>query len=873
VAAAAAAADPASNPQSSNTAIIRELQKLFARMTTSEFSAADPSGLVAALEVDPRVQQDPHEFARLFLSLIQENPNLNRVVRRLFEGDLVYKSKCCSCNTEREKKAKYSDLSLPVNVDTFEASLRNTISPEMLNGSNQVWCEACGKCADTTRTMMLNTLPPFINVHLMRFQFDKKAMCKKKNRNKFSFPRVIDWKPFVHNPQSDGNYNYELMAVLVHQGASASGGHYVCYAQSEVGGRGPRWFEYNDTVATDVTDLVSALFDDKGARIVAHSSNRLQALWSHDVYTLIYRLIGVKTEVPVVPEPLASAIIDPSDVQPLNFLHKVKSLCDVERKLVYDRRTLVTKVVLNPAVVAEIPKENMRFISTEWLKTFLTVDECGPINNKPLLCEHGQLSPNVRDFGKCITAEAWEMLHSRFGGDPPLSLYEVCPRCIKEYCRQRIAGIDADAKQRAVMDYIKKTSTGKNSVPPEAGYWISKDWLKCWADENEVGSYSEMTDLITCPHGNLTTDEKRRKLIDVSAWSYISSLAGKPVKEFVGTTEPCPECLKELNAQKVAEEKVREKRKSEKEEFAKVLVESHPLDYTSYYLLDRAWYDSWKKWLNSSSIGEELPPFDNSSLLCPHKKIAYDPSDYIKKKPTMACNFVPVPEKMWKALASIHGVPKLSPIKFKLEEKKEPKFSCEVCWDCIIERQESASLERQNFTSGKLTICRLPGRYANSAEVLSSVLNPPKEEPENNRKGTRSRPATSAGPKRVSKAVEGVDSSWSVQGLKMHLLGNYEGSLDCGMPDEQVLIFEGQILDDEKALFDYHIEKDKSVIYLGVLKEPEPSIPVAAAASASASETAKKPPKKEEGFAGSRLLSSSGSYATCSSSCENPSRP
>ena len=49
-----------------------ELQKLFASMAVSEFSSSDPNSLVEALEIDPRVQQDPHEFARLFLQ--KKNP-------------------------------------------------------------------------------------------------------------------------------------------------------------------------------------------------------------------------------------------------------------------------------------------------------------------------------------------------------------------------------------------------------------------------------------------------------------------------------------------------------------------------------------------------------------------------------------------------------------------------------------------------------------------------------------------------------------------------------------------------------------------------------------------------------------------------------
>jgi len=531
-------------------------------------------------------------------------------------------------------------------------------------------------------------------------------------------------------------------------------------------------------------------------------------------------------------------------------------MCEKEKMILSARKSLATKVMVNSQIISETPEEQLRFISIDWLKAFLTRENCGPIDNRPIICEHGKLNLQVSELGKCITADSWTELQKQFGGGPELSMFDVCTECMKIYCHKKADELDSEGKRKAVVDYIKKTSSGRKGVNPEEGFWISSDWLKCWSENNEVGDFADMTRLISCPHGNLTPDEKCRKLIHVSAWSYISSLAKQPVTEFAGTTKPCTICQEEMDANKQIAEMFKKEKKAEKDKFSSLLKDPHPLEYTNYYLIDRVWYDMWKKWLNDSSQ-TDLPPFDSSVLLCQHKKIAYNPSDYLSKSSQVPISFVPVPESMWSDLVEKHGKkPKPTEIMFKLLKKSEPEFSVEVCYDCLFSQQEAESAERQNFASGKLTVCRLPGKFADKDAVLAAFTNAKENPPTTG--GTKSRPKR-AEPKNVTKTVEGVDSSWTVQGLKMHLFANYDGSLDCGMPEEQVLIIDGEILDDDKILSDYHVEKEKTVITLGVLKE---------AAQIEKESSSQDLAPEPVGFAGSRLVTT-----PLRSSTEFPAQP
>jgi len=251
-------------------------------------------------------------------------------------------------------------------------------------------------------------------------------------------------------------------------------------------------------------------------------------------------------------------------------------------------------------------------------------------------------------------------------------------------------------------------------------------------------------------------------------------------------------------------------KKADKEQFASVLKDPHPLYIGRYFIVEKTWYELWRDIMNDSKCTKEIPKFNNKVLLCPHGKMTYNPSEYVRKNSQKSCSFAAIPEDQWKDFKTKYAHPESPSIELLLSKTDEPSFSCDVCWECLVKEQEKAHEERCTFSSGKVTIVRLPGRFSSPEEVLEYIKNEEEskeaEKNESVKKGTKSRPARSAtATKSTSRTIEGVDSSWDIQGFKMHVFANYDGYLDCGMPEQHVLIFNGEIMDDDKHLSDYKV--------------------------------------------------------------------
>ena len=55
---------------------------------------------------------------------------------------------------------------------TLVDCLNDYLSKEVLDGSNQYFCENCGEKRDATRCVKLKKLPPVLNLSLSRYIFD-----------------------------------------------------------------------------------------------------------------------------------------------------------------------------------------------------------------------------------------------------------------------------------------------------------------------------------------------------------------------------------------------------------------------------------------------------------------------------------------------------------------------------------------------------------------------------------------------------------------------------------------------------------------------------------------------------------------------------
>ncbi|KAJ8017548.1 Ubiquitin carboxyl-terminal hydrolase 48 [Holothuria leucospilota] len=227
------------------------------------------------------------------------------------------------------------------------------------------------------------------------------------------------------------------------------------------------------------------------------------------------------------------------------------------------------------------------FIETSWIKEWLDpqakVTEIPQVNNKELLCSHGKVDPGKIHLAKRIKKEAADKIYSSYGGGPRITEKGLCEACVK--ARATLMRL-----QSCLQEDSKFIIQGlKSKVESGCGYWVGKQSLKCWkrlaqsqVEETEVNNTevngntksddsnlqedemdSELVQFnedIQCPHGSLTTDTSKRRIISSGVWRRLQKYFTS-APEFAETCHPCALCQrsddqkaeeKDLNCAKAA---------------------------------------------------------------------------------------------------------------------------------------------------------------------------------------------------------------------------------------------------------------------------------------------------------------------------------
>lgn len=225
---------------------------IFGLLELSKRSYIDPSSFIKHLGLDAGLQQDAQEFSNLFLSVLEQNlqqdisPSFNgqsnsNVIKEQFCGQYAYVTRCSKCSYSSERLSNFYELDLNIQGHkTLAESLKLFLQEENLDGDNQYMCCHCNAKQDATRAIELKSLPPVLNLQLLRFVFDVKKGSKKKLNSCIQFPDVLDMRPYLPR---DVTAVYDLSAVLIHRGASAYSGHYVAHIK---GKDSQAWYKFND---------------------------------------------------------------------------------------------------------------------------------------------------------------------------------------------------------------------------------------------------------------------------------------------------------------------------------------------------------------------------------------------------------------------------------------------------------------------------------------------------------------------------------------------------------------------------------------------------------------------------------------------------
>lgn len=221
------------------------LQVIFALLHMSKRRYIDPSALIEHLGLNTGEQQDAQEFSKLFLSVLEsslmdsvaENPR--NIIKEQFCGTYAYITKCSACETTSERLSEFYELDLNIRGHkSLDEALQGFLEVEKLEGDNQYMCQKCNKKQNATRSIVLKSLPPVLNLQLLRFVFE--SGVKKKLSSCIQFPDILDLRDLVCD---DSSAVYELSAVLIHRGPSAYSGHYIAHIK---GKDNQAWYKFND---------------------------------------------------------------------------------------------------------------------------------------------------------------------------------------------------------------------------------------------------------------------------------------------------------------------------------------------------------------------------------------------------------------------------------------------------------------------------------------------------------------------------------------------------------------------------------------------------------------------------------------------------
>ncbi|XP_030837589.1 ubiquitin carboxyl-terminal hydrolase 48-like [Strongylocentrotus purpuratus] len=478
------------------TSICGHLQLLFALLQFSKRRYIDPSNFINCLGLDAALQQDAQEFSKLLISLLEgtlkEQPNarVRNVIEQQFSGQYSYVTRCNHCGNCSERPSRFYELDLNIKGHKqLEDSLSEFLKEEKLEGANQYLCEKCNCKRNATRCIKLQTLPPVLNIQLLRFVFDRHSGTKKKLNNFLQFPEEIDMSK--HLARRDNSAMYDLEAVLIHRGPTAYSGHYVAHIRSH--GDGGVWFKFNDeeiqkmegkNLKLGCEDELSA--GKEGKRPKVPKGNHA----SKNAYMLVYKRRSTDqreshvdnsstvTSVESLPDYLQELIGRDNE----KFEDWLREMVAMRTRNVESGRRMQQEI---QTIYKQIhPEDDGRcdWIATEWLKKWLHEDETtgskvGPINNYKFECKHKNLDPHKVKELKRISSKAADLLFAKYGSDGlqlRMTQSKMCLACVKQKCQVMRIQAQLVADQKFVTDNTKA------KCQSEDGFWVGKDSLKQW---------------------------------------------------------------------------------------------------------------------------------------------------------------------------------------------------------------------------------------------------------------------------------------------------------------------------------------------------------------------------------------------------------
>ncbi|CAJ1061066.1 ubiquitin carboxyl-terminal hydrolase 1 isoform X2 [Xyrichtys novacula] len=175
------------------------------------------------------------------------------LMERLFQGQLVLRTRCLECESFTERREDFQDISIPVldeqpsspedlsevspspkpELKTLKWAIGQFASVERIVGEDKYFCETCHHYTEAERSLLFDKTPEVITIHLKRFsanglELDPYAGLSKVN-TPLQTPLMLSLDEWCTQTSSKKGQNYQLFAVVMHSGVTISSGHYTAY--------------------------------------------------------------------------------------------------------------------------------------------------------------------------------------------------------------------------------------------------------------------------------------------------------------------------------------------------------------------------------------------------------------------------------------------------------------------------------------------------------------------------------------------------------------------------------------------------------------------------------------------------------------------
>lgn len=197
------------------------------------------------------MQEDAHEFLIKLLEDLVETWSKKNItgnssgwdetdcndISVIFKGTLSSCVTCSTCESSYKTIQPFYDLNLELN-ENVEKSMDNFFSQETLNGNNKYNCSDWKDLSDAIKTLSIRTAPPILIINMKRFK-----------RGKIKYPMKFSLNDYLEDKEHD-KLEYELNALIIHEGRFNYRGHYYCYVKAFDN----RWYKWDDHMITQVDD-------------------------------------------------------------------------------------------------------------------------------------------------------------------------------------------------------------------------------------------------------------------------------------------------------------------------------------------------------------------------------------------------------------------------------------------------------------------------------------------------------------------------------------------------------------------------------------------------------------------------------------------